>query len=109
MIDSEASLAGVLARLSSTASAPATPPMTKAKASVRGKVTEIDLKAGRITLEHEPIPALNWPSMTMGFKVRDPKLISTLKANDAVEFELSPKPEDGDYVIERIAPQGAKP
>lgn len=109
LIDSEASLAGVLARLSSTASAPAMPPMTKAKTSVRGKVTEVDLKAGRVTLEHEPIPALNWPSMTMGFKVRDPKSISTLKANDAVEFELSPKPEDGDYVIERIAPQGAKP
>ena len=109
LIDSEASLAGVLARLSATASAPGTLPMSTAKTSVRGKVTEIDLKAGRITLEHEPIPALNWPSMTMGFKVRDPESISTLKANDAVEFELSPKPEDGDYVIERIAPQGAKP
>ena len=71
-------------------------------------MTEIDLKAGRIPLAHEPIPALKWPAMTMDFKVRDPKTIGALKANDAVEFELSPQPEDGDYVIERIAPQGVK-
>ena len=101
LIDSEASLAGVLARLSSA-------PSASASKLVRGKVAEIDLKAGRITLEHEAIPALKWPAMTMEFKVRDPKSISTLKANDAVEFELSPKPENGDYVIERIAPQGVK-
>ncbi|MBI5751585.1 MAG: efflux RND transporter periplasmic adaptor subunit [Hydrogenophilales bacterium] len=100
LIDSEASLAGVLARLSSATSAPATLP-------VRGKVAEIDVKAGRITLAHEAIPALKWPAMTMEFKVRDPKTIGALKANDAVEFELSPQPEDGDYVIEHIAPQGA--
>lgn len=101
LIDSEASLAGVLARLSSTTSTPVTKP-------VRGKVDEIDLKAGRITLSHEAIPALKWPAMTMEFKVRDPKILAALKANDAVEFELSPKPEGGDYVIERIAPQGAR-
>ncbi|MDP1680811.1 MAG: efflux RND transporter periplasmic adaptor subunit [Burkholderiales bacterium] len=107
LIDSEASLAGVLARLSSTTSVPASQPIPNVNLPVRGKVAEIDVKAGRITLAHEAIPALKWPAMTMEFKVRDPKAIGTLKANDAVEFELSPQPEGGDYVIERIAPQGA--
>lgn len=39
----------------------------QAKATVR----KVDPAAGSVTLAHEPIKSLNWPSMTMGFAVKD--------------------------------------
>ena len=50
------------------------------------------------------MPSLQWPSMTMGFAVRDKGQLEALEPGDRVEFELQPKPDaDGNYVIERIA------
>ena len=39
--------------------------------STRGKVTKVDGSSGMVTLAHEPVGTLNWPSMTMGFMVMD--------------------------------------
>ncbi|MBZ0093721.1 MAG: efflux RND transporter periplasmic adaptor subunit, partial [Sulfuricellaceae bacterium] len=102
LIDSEASLTGVLARLSAGAAAPG------AGLEGRGKVVAIDAQAGRVTLAHDPIPALKWPAMTMGFKLRDAKTLGALKVGEPVSFELSPQPEGGEYVVEHIAPEGAR-
>jgi membrane fusion protein, copper/silver efflux system len=91
LIDSEASLAGTLARLESSH-----------KGS--GKVVSVDPSKGEIELEHGPIASLQWPSMTMGFVVQDKRQLAALKPGDQVQFELRTKPEpDGRYVIERIA------
>jgi len=139
LIDSEASLSGVLARLSqqdkamdkgmdqssdmhdmqmSKDSAMSAEKMPKG----RGKVIDVDPKSNHITLNHEPIAELGWPSMTMGFKVKGSKHLSNLKAGDEVEFALKAEaPEKpglpAQYMIERIekAPdmkdgmKGAKP
>ncbi len=35
-----------------------------------GTVQQFDAKAGVVTLVHEAIKSLNWPAMTMGFKVK---------------------------------------
>ena len=35
----------------------------------RGVITMINTENRKVTLKHEPIPALNWPGMTMGFPV----------------------------------------
>ena len=121
LIDSEASLSGVLARLSqqdkamdkgmgqgndmqmSKDTAMSTEKMPKG----RGKVVDVDAKSGKVTLDHEPIKDIGWPSMTMGFKVKDSKQLSQLKAGDEVEFDLKAEaPEKPDmpaqYMIERI-------
>jgi len=107
LIDSEASLRGALARLEGEAakgSAEAT-----ARHKGRGKITDLHIVKGRIELEHEPIPSLKWPAMTMEFVVADKTVLRTLKRGDTVEFELGAKPTpENDYVIERIERKGAK-
>ncbi|MEO6118890.1 MAG: efflux RND transporter periplasmic adaptor subunit [Methylotenera sp.] len=128
LIDSEASLSGVLARLSNQNQAqqamakkmPASQSEKMPKG--RGKVVDIDAKSGKVTLNHEPIAALGWPSMIMGFKVKESKQLEKLKAGDAVEFDLkaaeSTNPDlPVQYMIEHVekAPankdsiRGAKP
>lgn len=54
----------------------------------RGKVVKIDTKAGVVTLAHEPIKSLNWPAMTMGFRVKDKMLLDKLTVGKVVNFEL---------------------
>jgi Cu(I)/Ag(I) efflux system protein CusF len=41
-----------------------------------GLVKNVNAADGVVTLAHEPIKSLNWPAMTMGFKVKDKILIS---------------------------------
>jgi Cu(I)/Ag(I) efflux system protein CusF len=72
-----------------------------------GKVVAVDKKSGEITLAHEPISALNWPAMTMGFKVNNASQLAKLKLGDQVEFELKAQGEE--YRIEHIQKRGALP
>ena len=100
LIDSEASLSATVARLEGTQEqAPATH-------KGRGTVSEVDAAKGRVELDHEPIPSLQWPRMKMGFLVEDRSQLAGLKKGAAVEFELRAKPDqDGNYVISRIGPK----
>lgn len=137
LIDSEASLSGVLARLSqqdklmekgmNDMEMPMEKTMDKPMPAEkmpkgRGKVVNVDAESGKVTLDHEPIKELGWPSMTMGFKVKDSKQLSNLKAGDKVEFDLKAEASDKpdlptQYMIDRVVkvPQmkdsmkGAKP
>ena len=124
LIDSEASLSGVLARLSqqdksmekATAHSSEMNDMQMAKDKAisvdkmpkgHGKVIDVDPKSNHVTLNHEPIAELGWPSMTMGFKVKDSKQLSKLKPGDEVEFDLkaesSEKPDmPAQYMIDRV-------
>ena len=46
---------------------------------------------------------MQWPSMTMGFAVRDKAQLVRLKPGDVVNFEMRREPDrDGTYVIESI-------
>lgn len=51
-------------------------------------VTAIDPASGKITLEHDAIPAVEWPAMTMGFKSK-PELLEDIAVGDKVEFDLT--------------------
>ena len=53
-----------------------------------GVVDAIDKAATKATISHEPIPALNWPAMTMGFVFEDAALLDELKAGDKVRFDF---------------------
>lgn len=128
LIDSEASLSGVLARLSqqNQPMQKDTGEMTSMQTGIdnkmpdkttdktptekmpqgRGEVMDIDVKAGKVTLHHEPIAEIGWPAMTMGFKVKDRSQLAKLKIGDQVEFDL--KADDPDqYMIERIEKSAA--
>jgi membrane fusion protein, copper/silver efflux system len=107
LIDSEASLGATLSRLEG---APEEGKQAAAGAyKSRGKVKEVDAQAGRVELEHEPIPAMQWPAMTMGFIAEDKSQLSGLKKGDVVEFEVKPKPDkDGNYLVPKIGKAGTK-
>lgn len=52
-----------------------------------GLVAAVDAKASTVTLKHDPIPALGWPSMTMDFKAA-PELIAKMKAGQKIVFDV---------------------
>lgn len=108
LLDSEASLKGVLARLSARepAASPRKETQSNTTTSSTGVVKEVDPAGGRVTLSHGPIPAMQWPAMSMTFKLRDPKAAQSLKPGAEVSFELKRQPEGDDYVIESIKEAG---
>lgn len=56
--------------------------------SVDGEVRKIDEAAGKITLKHGPIKALDMDEpMTMVFRVQDPAMLKQVKVGDKVKFE----------------------
>ena len=110
LIDSEASLRSTLGRLPGAGETVTAPHTEHALHRGRGKIASIDAARGSVELEHEPIPSLKWPSMTMPFAVADRKSLASMKPGDAVEFEVRAQPDSqGYYVIERIAPSSILP
>jgi len=72
-----------------------------AEAEGVGVVTSIG--DGAITIQHEPIPALGWPAMTMTFQVANAAVLDGLSRGDHVRFRLQ---TSGDQqVIDQIAKQ----
>lgn len=100
LIDSEASLSGVMERLNANA-----PPEGAARqlAVATGTVRSMDLQQGRVTIAHGPVPTMNWPPMTMTFAVRDPAMLRGLTQGARVEFAFQPRQQGDAFVIERIA------
>jgi Cu(I)/Ag(I) efflux system membrane fusion protein len=104
LIDSEASLSGTVARLGGSQDQ-SSPPATAQPGAHKGRgtVTSVDAASGHVELDHEPIASMQWPRMTMGFRVEDRKQLAKLKKGDRVDFELRAKPDkDGHYVISKI-------
>jgi len=67
----------------------------------KGIVNSVDIKGAKVNLSHDAIPSLNWPRMTMSFKVSDKQDLAKLKPGQHVDFELSEK-TPGQYVITKI-------
>ena len=53
-----------------------------------GVVTNVDRTGGKVTLKHEPIKSLNWPTMTMAFGVKDKAMLDKVAKDKKVEFEF---------------------
>ena len=65
-----------------------------------GVVTNVERNAGKVTVKHEPIKSLNWPSMTMAFTVKDKALLDNLAKDKKVQFEFVQ--EGKQYIITSI-------
>lgn len=103
LIDSEASLRGVEARLNSE---PSTAPAAQAKRhESEAKIESISNES--LTLSHGPIPSIKWGAMTMDFK-RPPasQMPRNLQAGDRVAFEFY-MGEDGLPQLTRVSPASA--
>jgi Cu(I)/Ag(I) efflux system membrane fusion protein len=131
LIDSEASLRGVLARLNSPDAMNNTDAKDTENAQDRpqgamgenaaptvhtdmsspattlheatGKVESITDR--EVVLSHGPVKSLGWPAMTMPFKLVHPDMARTLAPGDTVHFQFR-RAEDG-FAIERLEKQGA--
>jgi Cu/Ag efflux protein CusF len=85
------------------AAAPAQP-AAQAPASelpmVSGSVETVDAGAGKVTIDHGPIPNLNMDAMTMVFRIQDPAVLKGVKAGDKVRFQADRV--DGQLSVVRI-------
>jgi Cu(I)/Ag(I) efflux system protein CusF len=62
-----------------------------------GVVKKIDAKSATVSIAHEPVKSLDWPSMTMSFRVADKSLLDKLAADKKIAFEFEQRGKD--YVI----------
>jgi Cu(I)/Ag(I) efflux system periplasmic protein CusF len=60
-----------------------------------GIVTKVD--KDKVTIKHEPVPSMSWPSMTMAFTVKDKALMDKLGKDRKVDFEFVQQGRD--YVV----------
>lgn len=105
LIDSEASMQGLLQR-----QAPPAPAASQASASppvhqAQGRITALTLQD--VTLDHGPVPSLNWPAMQMGFKLAKPGLVDGFKAGDTVRFTFRESAEGYEVTGVQREPQGS--
>jgi Cu(I)/Ag(I) efflux system membrane fusion protein len=99
LIDAESNLKAALEQFGA--------PQSGAKVhKARGTVAAVDLKGASIEIHHQPVPSLQWPAMSMQFKLNDEQVLATLKKGQAVEFELR-QGAPGEFEIVRIAPLAA--
>jgi membrane fusion protein, copper/silver efflux system len=89
LIDSEANLAGVLARLQTGAAS---------LHAATGKVESV--APGELMVSHGPIPSLRLPAMTMAFKLARPDLAAQLREGDTITFRF--RQAGDDFVIEEL-------
>ncbi len=113
LVDSESSLSGAVARN------PAAPASAASAAAVGPLLHQVNavvesVEGAEIVVEHEPVPALKWPAMSMPFALQTPTLGQGLKAGDKVRLRFSA--EGSGPVVHRIdrlgpaaAPQGTRP
>jgi Cu(I)/Ag(I) efflux system membrane fusion protein len=100
LLDSEASLRGIMQASGSPASAE--------PATYDGVGVIDEIGADSLMLSHEPIPALKWPSMTMEFK-KAPKLdLKGFKPKDKIRFQMRQKGDQFEVLgMERLPASGA--
>ena len=97
LIDSEASLSGVMQRLNANESVE---DQQQGLAVASGIIRTMDTDAGKVTIEHGPVPMMNWPPMTMTFSVARPAMLRGFKQGSRVEFSFR---KDGEtFVITSI-------
>ena len=78
-----------------------------ADAHAVGVVNSVDTAQRKISLTHEPIPSIGWPSMTMDFPVAPSVDLNAVKPGSHVDFIME-KGKNGLYEIQSVQPAGAR-
>jgi Cu(I)/Ag(I) efflux system membrane fusion protein len=89
LIDSEASLSGMEVR--PVSGTPQAAPARAGQYEATGQIEKIERDG--VTLRHGPVAALQWPAMTMTFRLGSPSLGKGFKAGDRVRFTFDQPPE----------------
>jgi Cu(I)/Ag(I) efflux system protein CusF len=80
--------AAVPATAPTQAATNASNPAPAQQASANGTIEAIDTAAKTVTISHGPVPALQWPAMTMTFQAPGIDL-AAFKPGDRIAFEFS--------------------
>jgi Cu(I)/Ag(I) efflux system protein CusF len=65
-----------------------------------GVVTKVDAAKGRVTIKHDPVPSLNWPTMSMVFVVKDKSMLEKMPKDKKIDFEFTQQGKD--YVVTSV-------
>lgn len=104
LIDSESNIDAEIARMASRESIqrePSKPSLDTYHAT--GKIEDVMADMAMLTITHDPIKALDWPTMRMDFEVAEGIDVSAFESGQMIEFELK-KQGDWDYLITTIKP-----
>ena len=101
LIDSEASLSGIMARSVGESAAMSAPALHEADATIK------EIGKGNVTLAHGPFKTLSMPGMTMGFPLAKPEMAQGLKAGDKVRVGV--RQTDDGLIVEQIEKMGGNP
>jgi membrane fusion protein, copper/silver efflux system len=108
LIDSEANLSGVLARLGARAPEQADHAAHTAEPQAHIAMGTIEsIGAGKLVISHEPVDSLGWPAMTMPFKLDRTELAKDVQVGDRVHFTFAKV--GSDYVIQKLDQHGGTP
>ena len=100
LIDAESNLKAALSTLSA-------PDATTAKNyEAVGSVDSVDLSSDTVSMNHEAIPALQWPAMTMEFGLASKEVIKGVLPGQPVRFTFEDR-GDGEFVIVKDEQAGA--
>jgi Cu(I)/Ag(I) efflux system membrane fusion protein len=115
LIDSEASLRGVLARMNNAGEAPAASGHAghgglSAAGAVKHKAAGVvrDVDGGEVFIEHGPIPSAGMGAMTMGFKAPASGVPAAIREGVTIDFEFWITPK-GEFQLSGLAPSGGPP
>lgn len=75
-------------------------PALAQEATASGEVRRVDAAAGKVTIRHGNIPALDLTAMTLVYRA-DPALLAGIQPGDKVKFTA--RRENGQYVIVAIS------
>ena len=75
-----------------------------ANITATGTVKSVDATKGKLVIDHEPIPALNWPRMVMDFQLADKAMTEKVKVGEKINFTLAPGEKKGGYTVTAIEP-----
>lgn len=106
LIDAESNLKAALANFSDNAgkSSGTGGGATAAKRyQAVGKLDSIDVTAGTVSISHEAIPDLNWPAMTMDFKLAAPDVVKGIAPGTPIRFQFEQR-APGEFAIVHVEP-----
>jgi Cu(I)/Ag(I) efflux system membrane fusion protein len=66
-----------------------------------GSVDAVDVSSGSVSMNHEAIPALQWPAMTMEFGLASQEVIKDVLPGQPVRFTFEDR-GDGEFVIVKV-------
>ena len=99
LLDSESSIRASIQRLTA-------PP--KPGIWAEGVINTVEVDSHTVNITHEPIPELNWPTMTMDFPTAQGIDLEQLRPDRKLRFRIS-EGEDGRYQIDAIQPSPPTP